>query len=68
MWWLLQINRYAFSGGGDTKELHAKYGGNPDVDVAYQYLTMFLDDDEELATIYKVGKSSHFELFSCLIY
>ncbi|CAG8451319.1 6550_t:CDS:10 [Paraglomus occultum] len=48
-----KINRYAFSGGGDTKELHAKYGGNPDVDVAYQYLTMFLDDDEELATIYK---------------
>ncbi|RKO93785.1 hypothetical protein BDK51DRAFT_21659 [Blyttiomyces helicus] len=43
-----KINRYAFSGGGDTAELHAKNGGNPDVDVSYQYLTFFLDDDEEL--------------------
>ncbi|KAI9337009.1 hypothetical protein DFJ73DRAFT_849564 [Zopfochytrium polystomum] len=48
-----KINRYAFSGGGDTAELHRQNGGNPDVDVAYQYLTFFLDDDEELAQIEK---------------
>ncbi|KAG9298431.1 hypothetical protein G9A89_008695 [Geosiphon pyriformis] len=52
-----KINKYAFSGGADTLELHKLNGGNPDVDVAYQYLTMFLNDDEELAEIYKNYKS-----------
>ena len=46
-----KINRYAFSGGQETAELHAQLGGNPDVDVAYQYLRFFLDDDEELSTL-----------------
>lgn len=44
-----KINKYAFSGGQVTTEDHRKYGGNPDVDVAYQYLS-FLTDDEELLT------------------
>lgn len=44
-----KINKHAFSGGGDTKELHELHGGNPDVDVAYQYMSFFLEDDEELA-------------------
>ena len=48
-----KINRYAFSGGGDTAELHAQNGGNPDVDVAFQYLRFFLHDDAELETIEK---------------
>ncbi|RHZ49032.1 hypothetical protein Glove_535g53 [Diversispora epigaea] len=52
-----KINKYAFSGGGDTKELHELHGGNPDVDVAYQYLSFFLDDDDELESIYKSYKS-----------
>lgn len=43
----------AFSGGRDTKEEHELYGGNPDIDVAFQYLTFFLDDDEELLHIRK---------------
>ncbi|KAK9483696.1 hypothetical protein V1527DRAFT_498218 [Lipomyces starkeyi] len=43
-----KIKKYAFSGGRDTLEEQRKYGGNPDVDVAYQYLSFFLEDDEEL--------------------
>ena len=46
-----KINKHAFSGGRETLEEHREKGGDPDVDVAYQYLTYFLDDDEELASI-----------------
>lgn len=50
----MQINKYAFSGGKDTVEEHREKGGNCDVDVSFQYLTFFLDDDEELEQIRKV--------------
>lgn len=46
-----KINKYAFSGGGATVEEHQEKGGDCDVDIAYQYLTFFLEDDEELAKI-----------------
>lgn len=46
-----KVNKYAFSGGGATVEEHRANGGNIDVDVPYQYLTFFLDDDERLAEI-----------------
>ena len=49
-----KINKYAFSGGRDTKEEHQKYGGNTEVDVSYQYLTFFLEDDAKLADIKQV--------------
>lgn len=49
-----KINKYAFSGGGATAEEHKEKGGNPDVDVAFQYLTFFLEDDVELARVEKV--------------
>ncbi len=49
-----QINKYAFSGGRDTVEEHRKLGGNTEVDVAYQYLSFFLEDEEKLASIKKV--------------
>ena len=52
-----KINRYGFSGGGATKEDHEKYGGNPDVDVAYAYLSYFLESDEELAEIEKTYRN-----------
>ncbi|KAG0164394.1 tryptophan--tRNA ligase [Apophysomyces sp. BC1034] len=52
-----KINKYAFSGGAATLEEHKANGGNPDVDVAYQYLSFFLDDDEELKKIYDSYKS-----------
>ncbi|TWU76800.1 hypothetical protein ED733_005494 [Metarhizium rileyi] len=54
-----KINKYAFSGGRETLEEHREKGGNADVDVAYQYLTFFLEDDDELKRIkddYSSGK------------
>ncbi|OGJ19866.1 tryptophan--tRNA ligase [Candidatus Pacearchaeota archaeon RBG_13_36_9] len=53
-----KINKYAFSGGKDTIEEHRKKGGNPDIDVSFQYLRMMLEDnDEKLAEIYRDYKS-----------
>ncbi|KAG5944555.1 tryptophan--tRNA ligase [Claviceps sorghi] len=54
-----KINKYAFSGGRETLEEHREKGGNADVDVAYQYLTFFMEDDQELKKIkddYTSGK------------
>ncbi|MEK6873997.1 MAG: tryptophan--tRNA ligase [Nanoarchaeota archaeon] len=55
-----KINKYAFSGGQATIEEHRKKGGNPDIDVCFQYLKMFFEeDDKKLAQIekdYKSGK------------
>ncbi|KAI9101208.1 hypothetical protein DFS34DRAFT_578462 [Phlyctochytrium arcticum] len=52
-----KINKYAFSGGRDTVEEHRNLGGNCDVDVAFQYLRFFLNDDEELEGIQKAYSS-----------
>jgi len=53
-----KINKYAFSGGQPTLEEHRKKGGNPDIDVSYQYLRMFLEEnDEKLREIYNNYKS-----------
>ena len=42
----------SFSGGQATLEEHRSKGGNPDVDVAYQYLRYFFEeDDNELEKI-----------------
>ena len=61
-----KINKYAFSGGQETLEEHKKKGGNPDIDVSFQYLRMFLEeDDKKLAEIekdYKSGKLTTGEL------
>nr|XP_054758087.1 tryptophan--tRNA ligase, cytoplasmic-like [Lytechinus pictus] len=46
-----KINKYAFSGGGASVEEHREKGGNCDVDIAYQYLTFFLEDDDRLAEL-----------------
>merc|ERR1712227_815385 len=46
-----KVNKYAFSGGGATVEEHKEKGGNCDVDISYQYLTFFLEDDAKLAKI-----------------
>jgi tryptophanyl-tRNA synthetase len=40
---LEKINHYAFSGGQETLEEHRAKGGNPEVDVSYQYLRFFLE-------------------------
>ncbi len=53
-----KINKYAFSGGQATIEEHRKKGGNPDIDVSFQYLKMFFEpDDEKLKDIEKKYKS-----------
>lgn len=46
-----KINTHAFSGGQDTLENHRKFGGNTDIDVAFQYLRFFLEDDEQLSKL-----------------
>ena len=45
------MKKYAFSGGQATLELQRQLGANIDVDVAFQYLTFFLEDDDELRSI-----------------
>ena len=55
-----KIRKYAFSGARDTVAEHRKKGGNPDVDVSFQYLKMFFEpDDAKLKKIeedYRSGK------------
>lgn len=48
-----KINKHAFSGGQTTVEEHRKLGGNCDIDISYQYLRFFLDNDEKLEQIRK---------------
>jgi tryptophanyl-tRNA synthetase len=55
------IKSYAFSGGGDTRDEHREYGGNIRVDISYQYLTFFLESDEELAKIAEEYTSGRLE-------
>ncbi|CAF4938996.1 unnamed protein product [Rotaria sp. Silwood1] len=52
-----KINRYAYSGGCTTVEEHRRNGGNCDVDVSYQYLKFFMEDDEKLERL-RSGYSS----------
>ena len=53
-----KINKYAFSGGQPDIEQHKKLGGNPDIDVSYQYLRIFFEpDDVKLKKIYDDYKS-----------
>ena len=66
-----KINKYAFSGGQATIEEHRKKGGNPDIDVSFQYLKMMFEpDDKKLEQIkkdYKSGKLLTGELKKYLI-
>jgi tryptophanyl-tRNA synthetase len=66
-----KIMKYAFSGGQPTIELHRKYGGNPDIDVSFQWLYMFFEpDDNKIKKIeeeYRSGKMLTGELKSILV-
>jgi len=66
-----KISKYAFSGGQATLEEHRKKGGNPDIDVSFQYLKYYFEqDDHELQNIYddyKSGKLLSGELKKILI-
>ena len=48
-----KINKYAFSGGGASIEEHREKGGNCDVDISFQYLKFFMEDDDRLEEIRK---------------
>ncbi|MBI2043779.1 tryptophan--tRNA ligase [Candidatus Pacearchaeota archaeon] len=67
----MKIKKYAFSGGKDTIEEHRKHGGNPDIDVSFQYLKFFFEEnDKKLKKIhddYKSGKMLTSELKQILI-
>jgi len=53
-----KIKKHAFSGGRGSLEEHRKLGGNPDIDVCYQWLNMFFEpDDKKLKKIYDDYKS-----------
>lgn len=66
-----KIMKYAFSGGRETIEEHRKLGGNPDVDVSYQWLSiLFEEDDAKLKQVhddYKSGKLLSGELKQILV-
>ena len=49
-----KINKHAFSGGQDTLEKHRELGGRTKDDVPFQYLTFFMEDDDELERL-RVG-------------
>ena len=46
-----KINKYALSGGGQTVEEHRAKGADLEVDVPFQYLQFFLEDDDRLEEI-----------------
>ncbi|PVH85316.1 tryptophanyl-tRNA synthetase-like protein [Cadophora sp. DSE1049] len=48
-----KINKYAFSGGRETEAEQREKGGDADKDVSFQYLTFFLEDDDQLEQIRK---------------
>jgi tryptophanyl-tRNA synthetase len=65
-----KIMQHAFSGGQTSVKEHREKGGNPDVDVSYQWLTFFEEDDDKLKRIhddYKSGKLLTGELKQILI-
>merc|ERR1712048_86575 len=58
-----KIKQYALSGGRQTAKEQREHGANLDVDVPYQWLRFFLEDDDELAKIeaeYGTGKGDDF--------
>jgi len=66
-----KIMKYAFSGGQPTVELHRKLGGNPDIDVSFQWLKIYFEpDDSKLKKIeedYRSGRMLTGELKEYLI-
>ncbi len=65
-----KIKKYAFSGGQKTIAEHRQKGGNPDIDVSFQWLRYFEEDDERLNQIredYKSGRLLTSELKEILI-
>ena len=51
----------AFSGGQDSRELHRQLGGRTEVDIPFQYLQFFMEDDGELEGIRQRYESGEME-------
>jgi len=55
-----KVQEHAYSGGRSSLAAHREHGGDPDADVAYQYLAFFFEDDDEtldrLAAEYRAGE------------
>jgi tryptophanyl-tRNA synthetase len=65
-----KIMKYAFSGGRDTLKEHREKGGNPNIDVSYQWLTFLEESDAKLQKIhddYASGRLLSGELKQILI-
>jgi len=66
-----KIKKYAFSGGQPTIKEHREKGGNPDIDVSFQYLRAFFEPDdkklEEIEKKYQSGEMLTSELKEYLI-
>ncbi len=66
-----KIMKYAFSGGQPSIKEHRRKGGNPDVDVSFQYLKLFFEpDDSKLKRLeedYRSGDLLTYELKEYLI-
>jgi tryptophanyl-tRNA synthetase len=65
-----KIVHHAFSGGQMSAEEQRRLGADVDVDVSYQWLTFFMDDDVKLNDIrdkYKTGKMMTSEVKKILI-
>ncbi|MUN28425.1 tryptophan--tRNA ligase [Sulfuracidifex metallicus] len=66
-----KVMKYAFSGGQPTVELHRRLGGNPEIDVPFQWLYYFFEEDdnriEEIREDYKSGKILSGELKQLLV-
>eukprot|EP01126_Amoeba_proteus_P011207 TRINITY_DN1449_c0_g1_i5.p1 TRINITY_DN1449_c0_g1~~TRINITY_DN1449_c0_g1_i5.p1 ORF type:complete len:122 (+),score=25.30 TRINITY_DN1449_c0_g1_i5:654-1019(+) len=61
---------HAFSGGRATLEEHRRLGANLQVDIPYQYLRFFMEDDvrlEEIGNAYQSGQMSTSEIKKILI-
>lgn len=54
-----KIRTHAYSGGQSSIETHREQGGNPDIDVSYQFLYYFFEENDEhleqLAREYREG-------------
>jgi tryptophanyl-tRNA synthetase len=59
-----KIMNHAFSGGQETKKLQEELGADLEVDVSYQWLRFFMEDDEELERIGKDYGSGSGEFWS----
>ncbi|MFH7903179.1 MAG: tryptophan--tRNA ligase [Candidatus Aenigmatarchaeota archaeon] len=61
-----KIYKYAFSGGGATLEEHRKFGGKPEIDVCFFWLSIFFEENDkklkEIEEKYRSGELTTGEL------